>query len=77
MANHPASAAVKPASITFFLHPVKNDSDLDQEEKLWLDEEQRRIRERKEAVEELSKLREEETKIKERIKEKERMRQGR
>lgn len=39
------------------------------EERKWLDEEQRRIREKKEAVEELNKLRAEEDKIREKIRE--------
>ena len=69
------SSAVPPPSITFFLHPVKNDKELEEEEKRWLDEEQKRIREKKEAVEELSKLRAEEERIRERIRE--RMRHGR
>ncbi|RPB22344.1 hypothetical protein L211DRAFT_885283 [Terfezia boudieri ATCC MYA-4762] len=68
------SSAVVPPSITFFLHPLKNDTELEEEEKRWLDEEQKRIREKKEAVEELSKLRAEEDRIREKIRE--RMRNG-
>ncbi|KAF8456853.1 hypothetical protein BDZ91DRAFT_510508 [Kalaharituber pfeilii] len=75
---HAATAAVgsasrgpvQPPSITFFLHPVKDDRELEEEERKWLDDEQRRIREKKEAVEELNKLREEEEKIREKIREK-------
>ncbi|KAF8415707.1 hypothetical protein BGX38DRAFT_1166547 [Terfezia claveryi] len=68
------SSAVVPPSITFFLHPLKNDTELEEEEKRWLDVEQKRIREKKEAVEELSKLRAEEDRIREKIRE--RMRNG-
>ena len=60
---------VQPPSVTFFLHPVKNDTDLEEDERKWLNEEHRRIRAKKEAVEELNKLREEEDKIREKIRE--------
>lgn len=63
------SVPVQPPSVTFFLHPVKNDTDLEEDERKWLNEEHRRIRAKKEAVEELNKLREEEDKIREKIRE--------